>query len=168
MLTDDEYKALIRELHEATKDARTARRELRDEREQLRKDLEIAREMIGNDFKELSTRVVKDYMAALNAALERHAAEVNEMVARADGNIQQRAADLAGMKGPDEFLAYIVHWLGDDITGLLDERFTALSEEFFRGQGDAKRHRRQRDAPLPPAILPRLGHQIQLPGVSGK
>jgi DNA repair exonuclease SbcCD ATPase subunit len=168
--TDDEKRALTRELHEATKDARTATRELQAERERLRKDLRLAKEMIGNDFHELATRVVEEYMKGLNSALARHAGDVNEMVKAADESIARAAAELAGMKDPDAFTAEVVGRLSTDITRALDDRFIAMAEEFFRGKTDAKQPRRRspKQALLPPVAISSslhpFSHPIQLPG----
>jgi hypothetical protein len=168
---DEETKALIRTLHEATKDARIARREIQDERYRLIKDLQLAREQIGADYNEMAARVVEGYMDALNGALARHVAEINVTVANADETVKRCAADLAAMKDPGDFTAEVVARIGTDITKALDERFASLVEEFFRGEADAKQHRRRQRQKPPPATLFHPDHPIgiRLPnGGSGK
>lgn len=167
---DEKYKALIRELHEATKDAKLAKRELQAERERLSKDLARARKMVGNDFKELATRVVGEYMNGLNNSLTAHAGVIGTMVKEADEAVRRCAADLASMKDPDEFIAEVVSRLSGDITDTLDRKFLDLAEQFFRGTAEAKQHRRQKREPHPPAIFSSpFRPVIQLPnGGSGQ
>lgn len=159
---DEKYKALIRELHEATKDARTARREIQDERNRLIKDLQLAQEKIGHDFEGLAARVVEDYMAALNGALASHAQDINETVSSADDTIRRCAAELAGVKDADEFLTEIVSRLRSDITSALDSRFIEMAEEIRLGSAEAKpRRRRQGQRPKPPPVTQlHLDHPI--------
>lgn len=145
--TDDDKKALTRALHEATKDAWIAKRELQRERERLSKDLKKAQELIGKDFTELAGRIVAEYMVGLNSSLARHAADINETVASADETIRRCAADLAGMTDPDEFTGTVVSRISADITQALDERFLTLVDKFYRGQTDAKQHGGRRAMP---------------------
>jgi hypothetical protein len=161
--TDDENKrALIREVHEATKDALAAKRQLRDECDRMRKELQIAREMVGRDFNELAEHIVSDYMTALNGALAKHAGEINKMVGSADETIRRCTAELADMQDPDAFLTEIVSRLRCDITSALDSRFDEMAEELRQEDTGAKPHRRRQGQKqkLPPVTQLHLDHPI--------
>jgi hypothetical protein len=150
---DEQKRALIRELNEATKDARVALRELRDERTRLSAVVDRAREMIGSDFRELAARVVAEYLAGLNSALAKHAGEINEQVNNADEAIKRLAADMAGIVDADAFIAHVVDLLRGDLTKALDEQFATLAEEFFRAQPQQRRRKQRQQQPLPPALI---------------
>jgi hypothetical protein len=94
-------RALIRELHEGTQDARTVMRELAEERAQLMKDLRG----VVNEGAEVLGQLVAGFVDQVTTGQDMATANV----VRLSEMIQQEMAGLAGYQTPEQFGHWLAH-----------------------------------------------------------
>lgn len=93
-----------RALHEATRDAQAASRDAQAARQALQE----ASRKFTRDSEAVIAEAVMQLKATLDLSFEKYAEIVTSAVREANGNVERRAAELAGLKGPEEFLEDVV------------------------------------------------------------
>jgi hypothetical protein len=137
-----EARERVAELHGMIKDAERAKREL------LRETAEIGPD-IQKILRRESERLAADYTAHLTASLEAHAAKVNAATERASRSLQQRAAEMAGMTTPGEFMTELVRQLSTELTGTLSAEIESRARRIAASVQAGQQRQPQMQQPRP-------------------
>lgn len=135
-------KAVIQELHGLIKDARHAERELREGRERLRAE-----------FASVTKGVAAGYIKVLEEHLREQVEIAMTGLEAANTNILNRAAELAQIADPQEFLAQIVLGVSANVTDVLRASIDRAAESALAHAADVVTQKQKPSERLPPAVV---------------